>query len=193
DGSWTKDVLLVADQNDSDNDFEDATNALESLLPVTHNTTKLFRGSVAAAHDTLLANLNAGQGIVNYYGHGSVDLWEGDLFFGQDAAGLTNGSRMPLVVAMTCLNGFFHSLFPEESLAEALVRAPNGGAIAVWASSSLTDPAGQSAMDRELFRLLFSGAYPTLGEAVAAAKKATGDADVRHSWILFGDPALHLK
>src|SRR2546426_6243439 len=105
----------------------------------------------------------------------------------------SNGPRLPFVAAMTCLNGFFHSLFPEESLAEALVRAPNGGAIAVWASSSLTSPGGQSAMDRELFRLLFTGAYPTLGEAVAAAKKATGDIDVRRSWILFGDPAIRLK
>ena len=29
---------------------------------------------------------------------------------------------------MTCLNGFFTTLFPAESLAESLVRAPNGGA-----------------------------------------------------------------
>src|SRR5439155_15642256 len=90
-------------------------------------------------------------------------------------------------------NGFFHSLFPEESMAEALVRAPNGGAIAVWASSTLTSPAGQIAMNQELFRLLFSGTNPTLGEAMAAAKKATADGDVRRSWILFGDPAMHLK
>src|SRR5207248_3127860 len=109
------------------------------------------------------------------------------------APGFTNGARLPLVLAMTCLNGFFHSLFPEESLAEALVRAPNGGAIAVWASSSLTTPGGQAAMDRELFHLLFTGAYSTLGEAVAAAKKAAGDPDVRRSWILFGDPAIRLK
>src|SRR2546426_9038147 len=101
----------------------------------------------------------------------------------------SNGPRLPFVAAMTCLNGFFHSLFPEESMAEALVRAPNGGAIAVWASSTLTSPAGQIAMNQELFRLLFSGTNPTLGEAMAAAKKATTDGDVRRSWILFGDPA----
>src|SRR5205823_6496477 len=83
--------------------------------------------------------------------------------------------------------------FPAESLAESLVRAPNGGAIAVWASSSLTSSASQVAMDRELFRLLFTGAYPTLGEAIAAAKKATNDIDVRRSWNLLGDPATHLK
>ena len=81
----------------------------------------------------------------------------------------------------------------EHNLAESLVRAPNGGAIAVWASSSLTSSASQVAMDRELFRLLFTGAYPTLGEAIAAAKKATSDIDVRRSWNLLGDPATHLK
>src|SRR5438132_6010572 len=48
-------------------------------------------------------------------------------------------------------------------------------------------------MYTELFRLLFTGAYPTLGEAIAAAKKATSDVDVRRSWNLLGDPATHLK
>ena len=68
--------------------------------------------------------------------------WRLDLLTAADVPALTNGSRLPLVVALTCLNGMFQSLFPEESLAEALVRAPNGGAVGVWASSGLTSPPG---------------------------------------------------
>jgi hypothetical protein len=32
-----------------------------------------------------------------------------------------------------------------------------------------------------------------LGDAVRAAKSATPDADVRRTWILFGDPSMTLK
>ena len=46
---------------------------------------------------------------------------------------------------MTCLNGYFHdTTFP--SLAEQLLANPQGGAVAVWASSTLTLPAPQLAM-----------------------------------------------
>ena len=63
---------------------------------------------------------------------------------------------MPFVVAMNCLNGFFQGIYGEESLAETLLRA-NGGAVAVWASSSLTEAEPQGLMNDELFRLVFNG------------------------------------
>jgi hypothetical protein len=93
---------------------------------------------------------------------------------------------------MTCLNGHFQA--PNaDSLAESLLTARNGGAIAVWASSGMTEPEGQAAVNRELVSLLFNGESLTLGEAVRRAKAATGDSDVRKTWILFGDPTTKLK
>ena len=93
---------------------------------------------------------------------------------------------------MTCLNGQFYDLWTE-SLAEALLKAPAGGAAAVWASSALTEPSAQAPMDEELFRGLFAGAAARLGDATARAKAATSDLDVRRSWILFGDPTMRLR
>ena len=94
---------------------------------------------------------------------------------------------------MTCLNGYFHDLHTE-SLAERLLRAPNGGGIAVWASSGLTLTPAQAPMDTELFRLLYqNGASPRLGDAVRQAKAATSDSEVRLTWILFGDPTLIVR
>src|SRR5262249_26057266 len=61
-----------------------------------------------------------------------------------------------------------------------------------WASSTVTPPATQSVVNQELFRLLFGGTYPTIGEAVAAAKRVVDNHDLRRSWIFFGDPAMHL-
>ena len=114
--------------------------------------------------------------------------WELDLLTTDDVPGLTNGSKLPLVIALNCFNGFFQSLFPEESLAEALVRAPNGGAVGVWASSGITSPQWQWRMNLELYRQIFQGGWLTIGEAMRAAKQIVGDPDVRRTWIYFGDP-----
>jgi len=108
----------------------------------------------------------------------------------QDAHALRN-DWYPFVVAMTCLNGYFQDP-QEESLAEALLAGP-GGAVAVWASSGLTDAASQVVIDEALLRLLFApGPAPTLGEVTRAAKAATSEMDIRRSWILFGDPTTTL-
>jgi hypothetical protein len=79
------------------------------------------------------------------------------------------------------------------SLAGALLTAPQGGAVAVWASSGLTEPEGQNVMNKELIKLLFSERTPTIGEATAKAKAATTDPDIRKTWILFGDPSTRLR
>ena len=94
---------------------------------------------------------------------------------------------------MTCLNGYFHDPFPTDSLAESLLRAEGGGAIAVWTSSGLTRPEGQSLMNKMLVTLLLDGTAMTLGEVAMQAKTATNDMDVRKTWILFGDPTTRLK
>ena len=111
-----------------------------------------------------------------------------DLLTTDDVPKLTNGNRLPIVIALACLNGMFQSLFPEESLAEALVRAPNGGAVGVWASSGITSPQWQWRMNVELYRQIFQGGWLTIGEAMRAAKAVVGDPDVRRTWIYFGDP-----
>jgi len=123
---------------------------------------------------------------------GSVDMWEKSILTSGDAPSLTNGFQLPFFINMTTLNGFFHDLY-NESLAEALLRAANGGAIAVWASSSLTEPEQQVVMNKELINLLFNGEGLTIGETAARAKASTKDQDIRRSWILFGDPTTKLK
>jgi hypothetical protein len=125
-------------------------------------------------------------------GHGSSEIWNGGLFNSADALALTNGSQLPFFVNMTCLNGLFHDLYTQ-CLAEGLMKAQQGGAMAVWASSGLCLPAGQAVMNQELARLLFGEEPVTLGEAAMWAKEATDDPDVRKTWILFGDPSTSLR
>ncbi|HWW61811.1 MAG TPA: C25 family cysteine peptidase, partial [Thermoanaerobaculia bacterium] len=107
------------------------------------------------------------------------------------AAQLQNGNRLPVVIGMTCLNAYFHDLY-SISLGEALLNAPNGGAVAVWTSSGLTEPGPQMVMNQQLLRTIF-GVNTTIGDAIRSAKQATNDMDVRRTWNLLGDPSMKLK
>jgi hypothetical protein len=133
-----------------------------------------------------------GVGLVNYIGHGSTEIWAGGLLSSTDTLDLINGLRTPVVIAMTCLNGYFQDVYTN-SLAEALMNAPGGGAVAVWASSGLTESGPQSAMAQALIGFLYGSQPVTLGEAAASAKEAVSDQDVRKTWILFGDPAMNVR
>jgi Peptidase family C25 len=191
-GNGAMNVLLVTDY-DTNLNFEAVSSQVKSLLPGGAQVTEIQRGQTddATASSTLLAKLNDGQTLVNYVGHGSVELWQGNLLTSEEAGTLTNGSHLSFVVTMTCLNGYFQDLYTE-SLSEALLLARNGGAVAVWASSGLTDPAGQATLDPALIGNL-SGSALTIGEATIVTKKAVTDPDIRRTWILFGDPATKLK
>ena len=140
----------------------------------------------------LLASINSGAKVVSYSGHGSTNQWRGNILTSDDARGLTNGKSLPLFVMMTCLNGYFDDPVLD-SLSESLLKAANGGAVSVWASTAQTDPAVQSALSQAFYRELFGTTPVTVGEAASRAKSAMTDSDVRRTWILFGDPAMRIK
>jgi uncharacterized repeat protein (TIGR01451 family) len=193
-GSWTNQSMMVADVDDPTVSFSQAAQSVQKMLPSSMNVTDVFASVVGpgAARQDIVAGINAGQLLVNYNGHGSVQVWGNGLLNDTTAASLSNGNKLPVFVAMNCLNGFFHDVYTQ-SLAEALMLAPNGGAVAVWASSGLTAPSSQFQMDRALTQSLFSQASITLGDAVLFAKSGIGDPDVRKTFILFGDPLMRLK
>jgi hypothetical protein len=194
---WMNEVLFVADDDEdaTGHSFDTASRRLEALVPETYRSHELFSSQLDAdaLRQRLAAQVADGRLIVNYSGHGSTQLWgvHGNLLGPDDVNGWRN-ARLPFVVAMNCLNGLFQGIYDEESLAETLLRAPQGGAVAVWASSGITDTARQAVVAQELYRLIFQGNGATLGEVVAAAKRVAAG-DVRRSWIFFGDPALRLK
>jgi len=196
-GSAQNSVLLVADDN-LGFDFEAANNELAHLFPPGMSVQQINRGRVgtAAAKQQLIDGIARGQKIVNYVGHGSPSGWRGSLLTTVDALALTNAGRYPLFVLMTCLNGELQQ--PQlNTLATGLINAPQGGAIAVWASSGLTAPPPQAMMNQRFFNLLFQldrqNRGPRLGDATMRAKSYTSDPDVRRTWILFGDPSMRLK
>ena len=195
-GAWTKQLVLLTDADEPTWSFEADSRALAAALPADYTAHAVLGGAgTAAARAELFARVTQGQLLVNYLGHGSTTVWgqHADLLARADVTDAWRpGTRLPVVVAMNCLNGLFQGIYGEESLAEAFLRAPEG-AVATWASSSLTYAAPQAAANQAFFRLTFQGAYATLGETVVAAKGTVSDRDVRRSWIFFGDPAMRLK
>jgi hypothetical protein len=187
-------AMMVAD-NPVGYDFEAFDEQLIQVLPTSMNVQRVYRqqaSSDAAQRNDIISKFNAGPALVNYSGHGNVDIWAGLVFSSSDAMALTNGGRLPFVVVMDCLNGFFSDpVLP--CIAECLLKAPNGGAVASFASSGLTVAGPQHQMGQRMFQLLYSGPSIAIGDASRQSKTATADLDVRRTWILFGDPTMKIR
>jgi hypothetical protein len=191
----SEEMLLVADINDTFN-FEGANAELRGLIPTHLQVNEINRGQLdaAKARSQLIEAINRGPKLVNYFGHGSVDLWRSELLSSNDMRMLENQRQPSLFVMMSCLNGYSHD--PGlESLAKALMKVEHGGAVAVWSSSGMTEPEAQVEMNRAMYRLMFaeSGRAMALGEILGRAKAQINAPDVRRTWILLGDPTMKIK
>ncbi len=193
-GSWSANALMVADTDDTEN-FTGDSERVQSKLPATMQVTDVFVdtvGSTAAKTDIINA-INSGQGLVNYLGHGSEEQWSGsDIFDTTSVSSLTNGSQLPVFLIMDCLNGFFQDVYAQP-LGVTLLLASNGGAVAVLASSGLNQSPPQTALDAFVVQNAWNAKGSRLGDVIATAKSHIGDADVRRTFNLFGDPAMRVK
>lgn len=191
-------VLMVVDKNNPNDNFSFAQTGAElgALLPPSVSINTISRASSnddAALRSQIINAINQGPLMVNYLGHGSVEVWTGaPILSTTDTTALNNTNRLPIFVMMTCLNGYFPNP-ARDSLAEALLRNNGSGAVAVWASSGMTEPNAQSQMNKQLYSQVFNTDGTTLGEAVQKAKEGVTDRDVRRTWILFGDPTMRIK
>lgn len=176
-------------------DFQGVSQRLAAVLPA--NVTKTFVGREMPNPQTLLLNdMNTGRFNINYAGHGNAKDWVNSSFFGYSVVPqLTNTNRLSTFTLLTCLNGYFVDPNPlRESLAEYLVKYPNGGAVAAWASTGLTTPDIQEVMATRYYTKLGEGSIPRIGDLIKDAKSViVGGRDVRLSWALMGDPMLKLR
>lgn len=190
-GTWANRSLLVSDSRGT-YDFPQATANLVPLFPATMTVESLTIGATPTPKETIVGALNSGSLLVNYFGHADLEYWGMNVFNGSDAANLSNGNQLPVMMLIACYNGYFHRP-NSRSLAESLMLAPNGGAVAVWAASTLTSAFGETVLNQEVYRQLFGTGSLTIGEAMRNAKLAVSDPDIRKSYILFGDPSMKLR
>lgn len=205
-------ALMVADDHTNPPyyfNFEQASDELAVFLPASITVQKVYRRlqpSICVARANIINAMNQGVAVVNYSGHGNVNVWAGNcpdplpgnpghslpMFQTTDAQGLQNTNRLPLVIVTNCLNGYFQD--PRlEGIAEGFIKAQSGGAVAVFASSGETIPDGQHEMSKKLYSLIYGGQSIALGDAIKTAKGFTFDIDVRRTWIFFGDPSMKIR
>ena len=191
-------ALFAHDLDSTGFPFSVMSQALRNKIPGVPATTVSRGGTVG--RDSLIAEINSSNFVVNYSGHGSAGSWNSDFFttsmFLNTAPGVppVTPHDPSLYTMLTCLNGFYHWLyFP--SVAEALVNTPGKGAVAAWASSGKTTPDMQAAMALRFYEQINVGNMTKLGDLIRDAKSTLVDygADVRLSWALIGDPMLKVR
>ena len=191
------DVVAIAD-GQSDTFKIDAQRFLDLFPVVYHRELYAPPAGVTDANLIILNYFNRDFFLIAYFGHGSINLWSKDRLLSiEDVEGMKSVNQLPVVINMSCLTGLF--THPKvESISEALLWKKAGGAVAVLAPTSLTLPNDQSYLSDAIVRELTSGKDLTLGQVMQNARQEVpssdqGSQDVLLTFLLFGDPALHLK
>lgn len=158
-----------------------------------------YAGSALEVQTRFQDALNQGQNFVVYTGHSGVDFWAGgpQLITTNNIANLTNGNRTPIMLPMTCLEGFYHT--PElNGFAETIVRHNGGGAVASYSPTGLQVQTGHGYLLTGFYEAVFDLDVLRIGQAVRNAKQVLYDSnnnnvqDLHDTYMLLGDPAMRL-
>lgn len=147
--------------------------------------------------------INQGIGLLNYTGHGALDIMASGSYTNTDINALTNEGSFPFVVSVACNNGTFVG---GTSLCEAFLKSSHNnnptGAIASCGSSILMAWAEPMQTQDEMTELiigsnpnnsvtslgeLFYGGQASMLETYAESVTAQ---EVMQTWVFFGDPSV---
>lgn len=209
-GAWRQRVMLVSD-DDMQASTPDPVHTLtphhrssERVAQIMHqqspwmNLRKIYLYEYEAneqfekpgALRAIVREINNGLGCVNYFGHGSYDVWADEHILSVDDLGdLHNEKRYPVVNSFSCAVGKFDD--PRMvSLSEQLVLRHGGGALAAISSTREAFAKWNEDMASAFYGLFFStDTMRTIGEAYAEAKTKVNTSSLR-SYALLGDPSL---
>lgn len=204
-GDWRSRVIYLANYHEIG---EFARNNAERAA---HYTEPLGLASIEIINpdNTFLPNLtgkrfldalNQGALLLNFNGHGSIGTMQYVFSIQFPEWGylsqVRNGPRLPLILALSCLNGqFAEPSFP--SLSEALTLREEGGSIAYISASAQGRVAQQDLLADRLFAQFFQGGTLEFGPALDVAKVQMLAArpsfeEAAYGMQLQGDPAQRL-
>ncbi len=191
---WNQSILAIADGQEASFQL-DAENFI-SQFPGEYQTQLIApEAGAEGTNQQITAEVNNGQLLTAYFGHGSVSMWGKDsLFTTEDTAAMVNKDRLPVILNFTCLTGLF--THPTEvSMAESLLFNPDGGAVAVLAPTSPTLPNDQTFLSDAFIEAMLKTPTLRLGEITLHAWRSVptqspSSLDVMQTFLLFGDPAL---
>jgi len=173
-----------------------ADNLAANALPASYQVEKVYLGSNDDPTGQIVKALDEGVGLVTYVGHGSMNVWGKDKMFQISDSDTLDNSKLPFMVTMTCLVGYFHHP-TATSMGEELLLNPKGGIVAGLMPTSESLASDQTELATNVYGYLFGDA-PTVGEAIMLGKRDLNldrnlMQDLIETFTLLGDPALVLQ
>lgn len=146
-----------------------------------------------ATRDGLIEAWTGGTPLVNWVGHGGFDQLSGaGVITAGDAPALVHDGRLPVLVAMTCTINRFEVGGIAEPLGSALTRQDDGGALAVWSATGLSNHDNARELQRTFIQLAATSPQLRLGDLIVQTLAAHPSATAG-IYVLLGDPAIALE
>ncbi len=207
--AWQQHALFISDNvPDAAGDFTALSDdVIHDFIPASYTADKIYLNNLGCQPSTTTPcpqvnyaitntfNLT-GALLVNYIGHASLNRWAHEkVLVNANIPTLTNLNRLPVILSMTCLDGYWN--FPNVSgLMEEMLRAPNGGMVSSFSPTGLGVASGHDSLERGFYTAVFSDGVQEIGAAAVAGKMAlyaTGaNYDLINTFGILGDPALRL-
>ncbi|MDL2326982.1 C25 family cysteine peptidase, partial [Bacteroidales bacterium OttesenSCG-928-A14] len=146
--------------------------------------------------------INQGVGIINYCGHGDWNMFVTSYFMNQHVEALRNYNKLPFIISTACSNGDYYD---QTCFAEKWLRAQQDGkptgAVATLMSSIVqawSPPmAGQDEMADLITENMSGHVKRTFGGIVfnglCKILDVYNDYSTTRTWLIFGDPSLHIR
>jgi len=201
-GEWRRDVLLIAGKerdyppyNEPHNWFLDHKETIhKEVIPPRYDVSTHYYWCYKKH---LIDEFNEGCVIANYDGHGAGGIWHNfspyniDLWTKEDVHLLNNAGRLPVVIGITCVSGFFDEP-GTNSMGEEFIFTKDVGGIAYFGSSGPGYyPDIFWRIDKPVFEYIFEKGIRTFGMACMFGK-STASTDMIYLHNLLGDPGLEL-
>ncbi|MCK4659857.1 MAG: VCBS repeat-containing protein [Phycisphaerae bacterium] len=154
-----------------------------------------FEGDELLNHDSAMAHLNAGYNLVNHIDHCGIYVMGMGIKVGggslttDDVMSLTNGSRQGVLWTLGCSP----NAFDYDSISEAFLNNPNGGA-AAFIGNTRYGVYPQESQDFAFFRAVLDteNRITAVGEACSISRMATSSSYQLRVLNLLGDPEMRL-
>ncbi len=178
--------------------FDTTPNLHVARLYQNHTNPSWRPGALHETRDAVYDSLHIGYNLAMHVGHGYRDVMScgDDNLTTNDMQTLTNGDRLMNFYAIDCTS----NAIDFASIGEALMRAPDGGAVTNIGSTRLDYPKFSRGFQKEYFRLILKDSVTAVGEANGRQKLpfvggSFFDGFARLSQLellLLGDPELRI-
>jgi hypothetical protein len=207
--AWQHNMLFVADLADNAGDFSASSDSLISnVVPAGFTPSRVYLDDYfnlgeclplsacrPATQDITETLSITGALFITYSGHGAIGQWsDKKLLITNTIPTINNGSMLPVVLSLDCLDGYWIHPTNQPSLAELFLTSSNRGAVSTFSPTGLGLAFGHDVLADGFYTTFFNNGNWELGPATLSAKLALFASgynfDLINTYTIFGDPAL---